>query len=228
MKPLPLAALVAAAALSTLIALDIIWNAQHPDQVGPWVDADGEPALARFTTGVHIVLYALLAAGLVRYGGAIDGGRRFVRVVRWVIAAGYAMFAVLFCWLIIDPAFDPEGIYGIASTIAFAVTLLVPIVLGFALLRRREFRVPAMLLIAPVVILPLVLVLEGFTDYAHPGYLETAVNFGVALLCVAAASSSAPADDRRPTDVAVRSETPAAALEATRSRRTIPPRTPAL
>ena len=210
MKPLPLAALVAAAALSTLIALDIIWNAQHTDQAGPWVDADGEPALARLTVVVHIALYALLAAGLIRYGRVIDGGRRFVRVVRWVIAAGYAMFAVLFCWLIIDPAFDTDGIYGIISTIAFAVTLLVPIALGFALLRRREFRVPAMLLVAPVVVLPLVLVLEGFTDYAHPGYLETVVNFGVALLCVAA-SASAPADDRRATDVAVTFETPAGA-----------------
>ncbi len=188
MKPLPLAALVAAAALSTLIALDIIWNAQHPDQLGPWVDAEGEPALARVTAVVHIALYALLAAALIRYGRAIDGGRRFVRVVRWIIAAGYAMFAVLFCWLLIDPTFDADGVYGIVSTVAFAVTLLVPIVLGFALLRRREFRVPAILLIAPIVVFPLVLVLEGFTDYAHPGYLETVVNFGVALLCVAASA----------------------------------------
>jgi hypothetical protein len=210
MKPLPLAALVAAAALSTLIVLDIIWNAQHPDQAGPWVDAEGEPALARITTVVHVVLYALLAAALIRYGRAIDGGLRFVRVVRWIIAAGYAMFAVLFCWLIIDPTFGTDGIYGIISTVAFAVTLLVPIALGFALLRRREFRVPALLLVAPVAVFPLVFVLEAFTDYAHPGYLETVVNFGVALLCVAA-SALTTASAERPSDVAVASTEAAAA-----------------
>jgi hypothetical protein len=210
MKPLPLAALVAAAALSTLIALDIIWNAHNPDQVGPWVDAEGSPALARFLSGVHAALYALLAAGLIRYARAIDGGRRFVRVVRWIIAAGYATFAVLFAWLMIDPTFSVDGVYGIISTVAFAVTLLVPIALGFGLIRRREFRVPSILLIAPIVIFPLVLLLEAFTDWAHPGYLETVVNFGVALLCVAA-SASIPADEQRPTDIAVPSTEPAQA-----------------
>ena len=40
MKLLPLAALVAAAMLSALIALDIVWNANNPDQIGPWLDAE--------------------------------------------------------------------------------------------------------------------------------------------------------------------------------------------
>jgi hypothetical protein len=204
MKPLPLAALVAAASLSTLIALDIIWNAYNPDQPGPWVDGEGSPALARFLGGVHVALYALLAAGLIRYGVVIDGGRRFVRVVRWIVAMGYAMFAVLFVWLLIDPTLSMDGVYVTISTVAFAATLLVPIALGFGLIRRREFRVPSILLIAPVVVFPLVLLLEAFTDWAHPGYLETVVNFGVALLCVAA-SAMPPADAPRPTDVAVRS-----------------------
>lgn len=204
MKPLllPLAALVAAASLSTLIVLDIIWNAHNPDQLGPWVDAEGSPALARFLSGVHAVLYALLAAGLIRYAAVIDGGSRFVSVVRWIIATGYATFAVLFAWLIIDPTFSVDGVYGIISTVAFAVTLLVPIALGFGLIRRREFRAPSILLIAPVVVFPLVLLLEAFTDWAHPGYLETVVNFGVALLCVAA-STLPPAKDGRPTGIAV-------------------------
>jgi hypothetical protein len=209
-KPLPLAALVAAAALSTLIALDIIWNAYNPDQPGPWVDPEGSPALARFLGAVHTVLYALLAAGLIRYGRAIDGGRRFITVVRLIIATGYAVFAVLFLWLVIEPMFSVDGVYGIVSTVAFAATLLVPIVLGFGLIRRREFRVPSVLLIAPIVIFPLVLLLEAFTDWAHPGYLETVVNFGVALLCLAA-SVSTVTDAHRPADTAVPFTEPASA-----------------
>jgi peptidoglycan/LPS O-acetylase OafA/YrhL len=210
MKPLPLAGLVAAASLSTLIVLDIIWNASNPDQPGPWVDAEGSPALARFLSGVHVALYALLAAGLIRYGRVIDGGRRFVTVIRWIIAAGYAVFAVLFAWLMINSTMSVDGVYATLSTVAFAATLLVPIVLGFGLIRRREFRVPSILLIAPLVVFPLVLLLEAFTDWAHPGYLETVVNFGVALLCVAA-SASPPADERRSTDTAIPSTEAAAA-----------------
>lgn len=192
MKPLPLAALVAAAALSTLIALDVLWNAQIPDQVGPWLDAEAHPALARATGVAHTVLYALLAAALIRFGPAIDGGRRYVSVLRWIIIAGYAVFAVLFSWIIVDPGYDATGVYEIAANLAFAVSLLVPIVLGFALIRRRAFRVPALLLIAPIVLLPLTLLLQAFTDWAHPGYMETAVNFGVALLCVATSGGEIP------------------------------------
>ena len=189
MKPLPLAALVAAAALSTLIALDVLWNAQVPDQVGPWLDAEAHPALARATAVAHTGLYALLVAALIRFGRAIDGGSRFVSVLRWIIIAGYAVFAILFGWIIIDPGYDATGVYELAANLAFAVSLLVPIVLGFALIRRRVFRWPAMLLIAPIVLLPLTLLLQAFTDWAHPGYMETAVNFGVALLCVAASGA---------------------------------------
>ena len=49
MKVLPLAALVAAAMLSALIVLDIVWNANNPDQVGPWLDAGGHPYLLPIT-----------------------------------------------------------------------------------------------------------------------------------------------------------------------------------
>ena len=95
-------------------------------------------------------------------------------------------------WSIVNPAVDTDGVYEMVANVAFAVSLLLPIVLGFALIRRREFRVPAILLIAPLVLLPLTFVLEAFTAFAHPGYTETAVNFGLALLCVAA--SSLPAE----------------------------------
>ena len=84
-----------------------------------------------------------------------------------------------------------SGVYEILANVAFLVSLITPIVLGFALMRRREFRVPAILLIAPIVLLPLTFVLQAFTAFAHPGYTETAVNLGLALLCIAASTQPA-------------------------------------
>ncbi len=192
MKLLPLAALVAAAMLSALIALDVVWNAYNPDQIGPWLDAETYPYLARIVGIAHTALYTLLAAALIQSGRAIDAGRPLVRVLRWILISCFATFAVLFSLVIVNPAFNTDGVYAVVATVVFAASLLLPIVLGFALIRRREFRVPALLLIAPLILLPLIFVLEAFTAFAHPGYMETAVNFGLALLCVAA--SSLPAD----------------------------------
>jgi hypothetical protein len=204
MKPLPLAALAAATALSTLIVLDIIWNAHNPDDVGPWLDAESYSYLARYVGIVHAGVYTLLAAALIQAGRVIDAGRTLVRVLRWIIIAGYMVFAVMYGWIgIVDPAYDGTGVYEVVITAAFAVSLLLPIVLGFALIRRREFRVPAILLIAPVVLLPLTFILGALTDWGHPGYMETAVNFGVALLCIASAGTQRPAMEDTPKAAAV-------------------------
>src|SRR6187431_212337 len=188
MKLLPLAALVAVAMLSALITLDIVWNAYNPDQIGPWLDAETYPYLARLVDIVHIAVYTLLAAALIRSGRAIDGGRALARVLRWILISCFATFAVLFSAVIVNPAVDTGGLYELIANVAFAVSLLLPIVLGFILIRRREFRVPAVLLIAPLLLLPLTLVLDAFTAFAHPGYMEIAVNFGLALLCLAASA----------------------------------------
>ena len=74
-------------------------------------------------------------------------------------------------------------------------SLLLPIVMGSALIRRHELRVPSILLMSPIVVFPLVIVLNAFTTFGHPGYLETVVNFGLALLCLDASSLPAPTDE---------------------------------
>jgi len=192
MKVLPLAALVAAATVSALIVLDVVWNANNPDQLGPWVDSEGYPYLVPITGILHAAMYALLAAALIQSGRVIDSGRRFVRVLRWILISIFALFAGLFSVSAVEPsAAATSGVYEILANVAFLVSLITPIVLGFALIRRREFRVPAILLIAPIVLLPLTFVLQAFTAFAHPGYTETAVNLGLALLCIAASTQPA-------------------------------------
>lgn len=198
MKLLPLAALVAAAMLSALIVLDVVWNANNPVQAGPWLDSEAHPYLLPVTGILHSALYALLAAGLIQSGRAIDGRSRFVKVLRWILISIFTLFAGLFGFSTVDSsAADTSGVYEILANVAFAASLILPIVLGFALMRRAEFRVPAILLIAPVVLLPITFVLEAFTVFAHPGYTETAVNLGLALLCVAASSQATASEPRQ-------------------------------
>jgi hypothetical protein len=104
-----------------------------------------------------------------------------------VVVAGFALFGVLYTGLgIFDPRLEPTGVAAAAVTVAFIATLLLPILLGFALIRRRDFRVPVVSLLAPLVVFPLTLVLDAVSTWAHPAYPETVVNFGVALLVVAA------------------------------------------
>ena len=96
-------------------------------------------------------------------------------------------------------AFRPGNRHRLASAHADQIPLelsdhaqhIEQLVLGFALIRRHDFRVPAILLIAPLDLLPLTFVLEVFTVFAHPSYSETAVNIGLALLCVVAGSHPA-------------------------------------
>lgn len=200
MKLLPLAALAAAAVLSTIMAADIIWNAHNPDEAGPWMDGS-HPYLRSALSLAHSGVYVLLAAALIQAGRSIDGRRVFVRVLRWIVIAGYAVFAAMYGWTgIVDPGYTPEGLLGAVVNGAFLTSLLVPVVLGFALIRRRDLRLPVILLIAPVALLPLTIVLGMIGAWGHPGYVETAVNFGVALLCVAASAAS---DGERPAEIAV-------------------------
>ncbi|GGE82845.1 hypothetical protein [Mycetocola zhadangensis] len=187
MKILPLAALCGAASLATIALTDALWRANMPDTPSAWSLEDGPEFMLRGLALAHGIAYALFAAVLIRGGRTIDGGRRFPRIVRWVIVSGFAVFGILYTGLgFLDVRYAPTGIFEIATTAAFIATLLVPVLLGVALLRRREFRVPVVFLLSPVAVLPLTLVLATVSTWAHPAYLETVVNSGVALLGIAA------------------------------------------
>ncbi|MRG59433.1 hypothetical protein GE115_06035 [Agromyces sp. CFH 90414] len=218
MRPLPIAALAAAAALSTVMAADIVWNANNPDQVGPWLDAEAHPYLVRASSLAHAGTYLLIGAALVRSGAAIDRSRRLVRVLRWILVAGYSVFAAMYAWMgFVDPSLELAESLQAVVNVAFLTSLVVPIVLGFALVRRRELRVPVVLLIAPLVLLPLTLLL-GPTGWAHPGYTETAVNLGLALLALLATDETPRQPERARTNAATSGASPAAISSAGRLR----------
>jgi hypothetical protein len=222
MKLLPIAALVGATVMSTIALTDAIWAANLPGTPSPWSEEGGSDFMLRGVGLGHAIPYFLLAAVLVQAGSIIDAGRRFVSVVRWILIVGFALFGVLFGW---GAVVDPHAAYGevlsLLSTSAFIVTLLVPVLLGFALIRRRELRMPALFLIAPVLLFPLTLLLAAVSTWGHPGYLETTVNFGVALLGIAVAwrtPEDAVADGAGSAEAAV----PAGAASAGPGRQTDP------
>lgn len=188
MRLLPIAALVGATVMSTIALTDAIWAANLPGTPSPWSAEAGTDFMLRGVGFGHAVPYLLLAAVLIQAGPVIDVGRRFVAVVRWILIVGFALFGILFGWnAIVDPHGEASELVSLISTGAFIVTLLVPIVLGFALIRRRELRLSVLFLIAPVLLFPLTLLLGMISTWGHPAYLETAVNFGVALLALTVA-----------------------------------------
>lgn len=190
MKALPIAALVGATVMSTIALSDAIWVGNLPGTQSPLTS--GPDFVLRLVDLGHAIPYLLLAAVLIQAGPRIDAGRKFVRIVRWALVAGFGFFGIASVWGVITGAVS-EGVMEMIFNIAFFATFILPVILGFALIRRRELRVPVVLLISPVVLLPLTLLLSSFSSWAHPAYLETAINFGVALLCLAIAW---PADAR--------------------------------
>lgn len=186
MKLLPIAALIGATIVSTVALTDALWQG-FEGTPSPWAEAGGLSWMERSVDFAHAIPYFLLVALLVQVGPRIDRGG-FTRWVRRLLVLSFALFGAVMLW----SGFSGVGVealggLGIVFTVAFLFMLVLPIVLGFALIRRPGFRLPAAFLVAPVILLPLIFVLSNFTGFAHPGFAETAVNFGIALLGFVAA-----------------------------------------
>jgi hypothetical protein len=196
MKLLPIAALVGATIASTVALTDALWQG-FEGTPAPWAP-DGLVWMERAGDFAHAIPYLLLAALLVQVGPSIDRGG-YSRWVRRLLAFSFVLFGGVMLWSGVSGiGVEALGAVGIVFTVAFLFMLVLPILLGFTLIRRPGLRLPAGFLIAPAVLLPLVFVLSNFTGFAHPGFAETAVNFGVALLGFAVAPAVA-----RSTDAAV-------------------------
>jgi hypothetical protein len=126
-------------------------------------------------------LYGLLVAVLVRSGAAIDAGRRPVRVVRIMLVADLAVLAAVFVIGLVRTRHD--GPLSAVAGVAFLLAFLLGAVLGALLLHRPELRTAALLLLAPLAVLPLtILVGLKFPDWGDPAFAEAALYLGLALL----------------------------------------------
>jgi hypothetical protein len=193
-KLLPIAALVGATIVSTVALTDALWQG-FEGTPAPWAPGGALEWMQRAGDFAHAIPYLILAALLISVGPSIDRGG-YSRWVRRLLAFSLVLFGAVMLWSgLSGVGVEALGAIGIVFTVAFLLMLVLPILLGFTMVRRPGLRLPAWFLIAPVVLLPLVFVLSNFTGFAHPAYAETAVNFGIALLGFAAAPAAARVAD---------------------------------
>jgi len=182
----------AAVALSVLSIGDAILRATT-EAVPPW-DDEGGTTWGTVTVGVLMaVTFGLLAAVLIRNATWIDRGSAPRRWIRRVLVAD---MAVLTAGSVMAPVVD-SAVIGASAGFTFLLMFVVGAALGVALLRRTDSRIPALLMASSVPVLGMTFALEALaTGWGHPGYAETALYLGIALLGLTAAGPGASARDR--------------------------------
>ena len=191
MMQLERAALGAAVVLSVVSIVDAILRAT--DAVPPWDDELGTTWVVVATNVVMAATFALLAAVLVRDAERIDEGSGAVRWIRRLLAVDLAVLASGFVFVNV---FEAE-FFGAVAGITFLAMFVLGAVLGGALLRRPDVRLPAALMVAVVPIIGLTFAVEALAPgWGHPGYAETALYLGIAFLGLTAAGSYPARPDR--------------------------------
>lgn len=144
----------------------------------------------------HGLTYAALAWVLIAEAARFAAANRVARACRPVLAAGLIASAVSFT--VIVPALLLTGsmdgpfaaVFGALGTPIFVVTILAAVVLGLAVLRNNPVgiggRVLAWILPVAAVVVALAFLAPA---YAHPGWIETVVNVGIALIGVRAGAA---------------------------------------
>jgi hypothetical protein len=179
-------ALVGAAATSSIALSDAITQGVTGHN-SIFADTSGVKVAIVFGGLVHGLTYAALAWVLVKEGPAIDAVNRAARVLRRVLMTCLASLSVGF--VVIEPLrslFDPPALrtpWGVVASLAFAGMLLSALALGPVLLRQPAMRLGARLLSLMVPLFGVTLLVGmAAPNWGHPAYLETCLNFGVALL----------------------------------------------
>ncbi|MFD2093021.1 hypothetical protein [Blastococcus deserti] len=192
MMQLERAALGAAVALSVLSIGDAVWRATS-EAVAPWDTEGGTTWVVVATNLLMAVTFALLAAVLVRHARRIDDGSAARRWIRRLLAADLAVLASGF---VVVNVIDPESV-GTVAGVTFLAMFALGAALGAALLRRPDVRLPAALMVAAIPVIGLTFALEALAPgWGHPGYAETALYLGIAMLGLAAAGSGTRTPDR--------------------------------
>ena len=174
------AALAAAVAGSTISIADAVYTGAT-GHTAPWDDPAAPGWATAAVNTLIVVIFVLLAAVLVRAAGRIDGNSRVVPWVRRLLAADLAVLAgVLAVGVVLDGF---PGPLEILAGVGFLLMFLLGVTLGICLLRDPGLRGPAVLLTSPLLLLPLAMLASVLAPgWDHPGYAETALYLGLALL----------------------------------------------
>ena len=190
------AAVVGAAVVSAAALTDAVLRGAGATPL--WDEETGSAAANATMALLHTAPYLLLAVGLLKAGPEIDAGRRGVGLLRRLLVAALGVLAATFAALAAAHAVGgalPDAL-GAVFGVSFGLVLLLPFVLGAVLLRRRDLRPAALVLVGLLPVLGLTVALAAVApDWAHPAYLETAAYVGTALLVTGAMSRRDRAGD---------------------------------
>jgi hypothetical protein len=192
-------ALVTSAGLSSIALFDAATKIVTGHS-SVFADDSGHERLIVAGSVVHGVAYVALLFCLYREREVFADTSRLLRILRSVLMTSFVLFGGLFLvaspllYLLTGRSSLPEdgaaGIaFGIVATVAFVGMLLGGTLTGLTQLRRPTLGVGGRILVAMAPLFA-VTVLLGFLapDWAHPGYLEAALNLGVSLVGVGATS----------------------------------------
>lgn len=183
------------ATLTSAIALGDAVTHGLTGQSSVFASDSGATAWAVIGGLIHGLTYAALCWVLVGERDRFATANRFARALRRVLIFTFAVMAVAF--VVAGPILTMTGgsaespalaTFEVFGTAVFLVMILASLLLGLALLRNHSGGVGARLLAAITPVLAIT-VLLGFIapDWTHPGYVETLIHFGVALLGVGVA-----------------------------------------
>ncbi len=177
-----------AATITSCIALADAVTAATTGHFSVFADDSGNTAAVLATSFVHGFTYAALAAVLLQQARHFAGYGRVVRGARVVLVAALALLAVAF--LVVSPILrltvaaggEPVA-WAVVANVAFAGMILSTLTVSLAVLRRNLLGLGGRVLrlLLPVVGLTVLLGVVG-SPWAHPAYVETVINVGLALV----------------------------------------------
>ena len=182
--------LLCAAATSAIALSDAIVQGVTGHSVLPGDDTAPVMVLVSL---IHGATYAALCWVLAAEARRIDAGNRIVRWLRRALIADLAVMSALFSvgiplttWILAlrtNQAVD--AIFGVVGSSTFLVMFALAFAIGVGTVRHTELRPAPYLLIGIVPAIAMMIGLGALgSGFAHPGYAEALVNFGIALLAL--------------------------------------------
>ena len=198
-------ALTGAIGLSTYALADAVNHGITGENL-PYDPMTSPAGWAYFAMLLHGYTYAALAVVLLREKPRFAGTNHVARGTRMVLLFCLAVLATFFGAVapVSIAAGHPEWtivpVFTTVSSLAFAGLILGSTVLGLALLRDRSLGYGARVLQAMLPAFALMMLVAWVAyDFAHPAYLETDLQVGIALLGVGVVTSGV-SKDRSSTD----------------------------
>jgi len=195
-------ALIGATLTSTIALSDAVMHGSTGRNLLP--ETSGQAGWIVAVDLAHGLTYAALSWVLIGERMRLDQANRLARALRYVLLASLGVLAAGF--VLVDPVLrivhvPPTGplvaAWGWMAGIGFAGMILSSLLLGIAVLRNNPLGYGGRLLGLLIPVLGAT-VLLGFiaSDWAHPGYAETVIYFGVALIGVRAVADRTTEIDR--------------------------------